>query len=87
MTAVIGLAIQGCKQDEAASASVAGSNAAVMTVGPENIAVIKAEEIRTGPTLSGTLSAETEATVRAEVSVGGLRNFARRSLEGSHRIS
>lgn len=36
-------------------------------VGPENVAVAVAEEIGSGPSLSGTLSADREAQVRAEV--------------------
>jgi RND family efflux transporter MFP subunit len=38
-----------------------------MIVGPENIAVVKAEQIRSGPAISGTLQPEQTATVRAEV--------------------
>lgn len=41
---------------------------AVMTVGRENVAVVEAGEIVTGPTISGSLTPEQEATVRAEVS-------------------
>ena len=40
----------------------------VLTLGPEAIAVVGQEEIRTGPQLSGTLSAEREAQVRAQAS-------------------
>lgn len=39
----------------------------VVTLGPEAIVVAQTEEIRTGPQLSGTLSAEREAQVRAQV--------------------
>jgi RND family efflux transporter MFP subunit len=39
----------------------------VLTLGPEAVAVVQQEEIRTGPQLSGTLSAEREAQVRAQV--------------------
>jgi membrane fusion protein, multidrug efflux system len=46
-----------------------------MTVGPENIAIVKADEITTGPALSGSLSAETQATVRAEVSGAVLQTY------------
>ena len=38
-----------------------------VVIGPENITVVKAEEIRTGPAISGALAPEREATVRAEV--------------------
>jgi RND family efflux transporter MFP subunit len=38
-----------------------------MIVGPENIAIVKSQEIRSGPALSGNLEPESQATVRAEV--------------------
>jgi RND family efflux transporter MFP subunit len=59
------LTAQACKQNDAANAATADAN--IMTVGPENIAVVKAEEIKTGPALSGALAPETQSTVRAEV--------------------
>jgi RND family efflux transporter MFP subunit len=46
-----------------------------MTVGPEAVAIVKAEEIRSGPALSGQLSAETQSTVRAEVSGAVLQTY------------
>jgi RND family efflux transporter MFP subunit len=39
----------------------------VLTLGPEAAAVVQQEEIRTGPQLSGSLSAERESQVRAQV--------------------
>jgi hypothetical protein len=53
-----------CNRDEA-RAEPAASNAVV--VGPENIAVVRLQDVRTGPSLSGSLQPEQEATVRAEV--------------------
>ncbi|MBL8960851.1 MAG: efflux RND transporter periplasmic adaptor subunit [Gemmatimonadetes bacterium] len=38
-----------------------------MNVGPENIAVVSRELVSSGPAISGSLAAEREATVRAEV--------------------
>jgi RND family efflux transporter MFP subunit len=38
-----------------------------LTLGPEAVAVVQQEEIRTGPQLSGSLRAEREAQVRAQV--------------------
>jgi RND family efflux transporter MFP subunit len=60
----LGTAATACKREDvnAASAPPAG-----MMVGPENILVVKAQEIRTGPSISGTLQPEEQATVRAEV--------------------
>jgi RND family efflux transporter MFP subunit len=40
---------------------------AVVSLGPEAVSVVAREEIRTGPQLSGTLTAEREAKVRAQV--------------------
>jgi membrane fusion protein (multidrug efflux system) len=54
----------GCKRDDA---SAAVSTDPTMSVGPEQIAIVKAQEIRTGPTISGSLEAETQATARAEI--------------------
>jgi RND family efflux transporter MFP subunit len=47
--------------------SKAATTPNAMIVGPENIAVVKAQEIRSGPALSGNLEPEAQATVRAEV--------------------
>lgn len=58
-----------------ASADTTSANNAVL-VGPENIVIVKAEEIRTGPTLSGAIEAEREATIRAEVSAAVLQTYA-----------
>jgi RND family efflux transporter MFP subunit len=58
----------GCKKDDTASAAETLAAANEMTIGPEAIAVVHAEEIRSGPALSGQLSTEKQATVRSEVS-------------------
>ena len=53
---------------ESADAKDADSATQVaMQVGPENIAVVVRELVSSGPGLSGTLQAEREATVRAEI--------------------
>jgi RND family efflux transporter MFP subunit len=62
------ISAQACKKDDTAAAAETSAAEADMTVGREAIAVVRAEEIRNGPALSGQLSAETQATVRAEVS-------------------
>lgn len=53
-----------CKGTESAKSATTPN---AMIVGPENIAVVKAEQIRSGPAISGTLQPEQQATVRAEV--------------------
>jgi RND family efflux transporter MFP subunit len=60
---------QACKKNDIASAAeTAGAASDIMTVGPEAITVVRAEEIRSGPALSGQLSAANQVTVRSEVS-------------------
>jgi membrane fusion protein (multidrug efflux system) len=75
-TAALLLSAQACKQDDPAVADAAETTASDMSVGPENIAIVKAEVIKSGPSLSGSLSAETQSTVRAEVSGAVLQTFA-----------
>jgi RND family efflux transporter MFP subunit len=65
--------VMACKRDEA-SAAPAGSNAVV--VGPENIAIVRLQDVRTGPSLSGSLQPEQEATVRAELPAAVVQTFA-----------
>lgn len=47
-----------------------------LTVGPEAVVVVRQEEIRTGPQLSGSLSAAREAQVRAQVGGQVLQVYA-----------
>jgi membrane fusion protein, multidrug efflux system len=63
-----------CNRNDEASAAPAGGNAVV--VGPENVAVVRLQDVRTGPALSGSLQAEQEATVRAELSAAVVQTFA-----------
>jgi RND family efflux transporter MFP subunit len=66
-TAVLSLAlitVVGCK---GAPAGKAATTPPAMLVGPENIAVVKGEQLRSGPAISGTLQPEEQANVRAEV--------------------
>ena len=62
-----------CNRDEA-RAEPAANNAVV--VGPENIAVVRLQDVRTGPSLSGSLQPEQDATVRAELSAAVVQTFA-----------
>lgn len=75
LAAAVLLSLSACKRDDAALADAAETAALQMSVGPENIAVVRAEEIKTGPSLSGSLSAETQSTVRAEVSGAVLQTY------------
>ena len=67
-TVAIGMAaltIAGCRRGDANAEPT--QNGPVL-IGPENITIVKAQEIKTGPAISGALQAEEEATVRAELS-------------------
>lgn len=72
----------GCREGDAA-ADTAAAAAPPAIVGPENIVVVKAQEIRSGPTLSGAIEAERNATVRAEITGAVLQTFA----EPGQRVS
>ena len=63
-----------CKGGDASADTAAADNAILL--GPENVVVVKAQELRTGPTLSGTIEAERSATVRAEIPAAVIETFA-----------
>jgi RND family efflux transporter MFP subunit len=56
----------GCKREPPAEAAPPAP--AAVQVGQENIAIVSRQQISTGPLISGTLMAERDATVRAQVS-------------------
>lgn len=73
---LLGLALTvGACRGRDASADPEGAVEPVL-VGAENIVVVKAQEIRTGPTLSGAIEPERVATIRAEVPGAVLETFA-----------
>jgi membrane fusion protein, multidrug efflux system len=72
LLALVG-ATAACNRDEA-RAEPASANTVV--VGPENIAVVRLQDVRSGPSLSGSLQAEQEATVRAELPAAVVQTFA-----------
>lgn len=49
---------------------------AAMTVGPENIAVVQAADVTSGPVISGSLAAERDATIRAQIGGAVLETLA-----------
>ena len=71
---LVTLTAASCRNGDAAADTSAAASAVL--VGPENVVVVKAQEIRTGPTLSGAIEAERAATIRAEVSGAVLQTFA-----------
>lgn len=74
LLAMVGLALISCKKKPTDSAMAPADP--VVLVGRENIAVAKLEELRSGPPITGTLEAKTEARVRAELAGQVKRTFA-----------
>ncbi|MEX2152025.1 MAG: efflux RND transporter periplasmic adaptor subunit [Gemmatimonadaceae bacterium] len=70
----LALAAAACRDGDANTDTADAANAVL--VGPENIVIVKAEELRTGPTLSGAIDAERSATIRAEVPAAVLQTYA-----------
>ena len=66
------LGTSGCKKGDA---SAEPTQTAPMLVGPENVTVVRAEQIRTGPALSGSLAPEKSATIRAEMSASVIQIY------------
>jgi membrane fusion protein, multidrug efflux system len=71
---LVGGAAAGCSRGDAVADTTAADDAVLL--GPENVVVIAAQEIRTGPTLSGAIEAERQATVRAELPAAVLETYA-----------
>jgi RND family efflux transporter MFP subunit len=62
-----------------ASAELADSG---VTIGPENVAVVATRQIQTGPQISGSLQADEQAVVRAEVAGAVLQTY----VEAGQRV-
>ena len=75
-TAVLALALVALAGCKGADTGKAATTTPTMLVGPENIAVVKGEQLRSGPALSGTLQPEEQANVRAEVGGTVLQTYA-----------
>ncbi len=73
-------AASACKKKDVAPTDAAS---VVQDIGPENIALVKNDTLRTGPQLSGTLVPEREARLRAEVSGRVLQTM----VEQGQRVS
>jgi len=72
--AAVLLSATACKKADDASAATGKPE--TMLVGPENVTVVKSEQIRTGPAISGSLMPEHQATIRAEMSGAVLQTYA-----------
>ncbi len=66
------LALSACNKTEDASATTA---AATQMIGPDNIAIATTDTLRSGPAISGTLVADREARIRAEVAGAVLQTY------------
>jgi len=73
LAALVALATGACKKTET---SAAATTPETMLVGPENVTVVRAEQIRTGPAISGSLTPEKSATIRAEMSGSVVQTYA-----------
>jgi membrane fusion protein (multidrug efflux system) len=78
--AIAALSVGACKKNDA---SAEPAKIETMLVGPENVTVVRAEQIRTGPALSGSLTPERSATIRSEMSGAVLQTYA----EAGQRVS
>lgn len=73
VAAIAGVAVTACQAPKAADASEA---LAPVVIGPENITVVAETTLVDGPPISGSLGAEREARVRAELGGSVLQVFA-----------
>ncbi len=71
--AAVAIAAGACKKGDA---SAEPAKVETMLVGPENVTVVRSQQIRTGPALSGSLAPERSATIRAEMSAAVVQTFA-----------
>ena len=62
----LAVALAGCGRDGQAAEGAAAKRDEAVVIGPENVYVVAAEEIASGPAVSGSLAAEREARVNAE---------------------
>jgi RND family efflux transporter MFP subunit len=68
------LSLGACKSKEKEAAAATAPT--VVTVGAENVAIVKKDTLRTGPGISGSLTAEKEAQLRSEVSGNIVQTYA-----------
>jgi membrane fusion protein, multidrug efflux system len=80
LLAVTTLSITACKKGDA---DAAPAKVETMLVGPENVTVVRAEQIRSGPAISGSLAPERSATLRAEMTGAVVQTYA----EAGQRVS
>ena len=82
LATVATVAVSGCKGADATKAATTPTG---MAVGPENVAIVKAQQIRSGPAISGTLSPEEQANVRSEIGGAVLQSYPPSRASASRR--
>ena len=73
LLAATALSVAACKKNDA---DAAPAKVETMLVGPENVTVVRAEQIRSGPAISGSLAPERSATIRAEMTGAVVQTYA-----------
>jgi RND family efflux transporter MFP subunit len=74
-SALVVFSLAGCKKSTS-EADAANAKSAAMTIGTENIAIVTAGQVTSGPMLSGAIVPERDATVRAQVGGSVLQTYA-----------
>ncbi len=83
MTAVVIVVLSASACGKSGDASTTKSGPTSQAIGPDNIAVARTDTLRSGPAISGTLVADREARIRAEMSGAVLQIF----VEPGERVS
>src|SRR5665811_1055796 len=74
-SALVVFSLVGCKKSTS-EADAANAKSAAMTIGTENIAIVTAGQVTSGPMLSGAIVPERDASVRAQVGGSVLQTYA-----------
>jgi membrane fusion protein (multidrug efflux system) len=73
LLAAAALSTTACNKGDA---DAAPAKVETMLVGPENVTVVRAEQVRSGPAISGSLTPERSATIRAEMTGAVVQTYA-----------
>ncbi|MEO5818535.1 MAG: efflux RND transporter periplasmic adaptor subunit [Gemmatimonadaceae bacterium] len=71
--AAVAMSVTACKKTDA---SAVPAKTETMIVGPENVTIVRSEQVRSGPAISGSLAPMRTATLRSELSGSVLQTFA-----------
>ena len=70
---VVAFGVSACNKKDASAET---ARVETMLLGPENVTIVRAEQIRSGPAVSGSLAPLKSATIRAEMSAAVMQTFA-----------